>query len=155
MKDVFNSMRRIIRVYIVLFIIMGSKYGFSQSPCMTTVPSFTINLTGQPAGIWSSPNISRNDQCCSATAPSQCVYFNLTLDPNAAGIQIDMIGADPAGSLFYDINCTGNYPGGTIKCITGVGPHQITFCKPGSNKNIYKITSISRPLFPKDDTVRI
>ena len=127
----------------------------AQSPCMTTVPSFTIDLTGNPAGIWSSPNISRNDQCCTATSPNQCIYFNLTLDPNTAGIQIDMIGADPAGSLFYDIGCTGHFPGGQIKCITGVGPHQITFCKPGGNKNVYKITAISRPLFPKDDTVRI
>lgn len=137
----------------VMLLCFGTIY--AQSPCMPTVPSYTINLTGNPAGTWSSPNISRNDQCCSAVSPDQCVYFNLTLDPNTAGIQIDMIGADPAGSLFYDIGCSGSYPGGQIKCITGVGPHQITFCKPGSNKNVYKITSISRPLFPKDDTVRI
>ncbi|MGZ3921865.1 MAG: hypothetical protein ACXVC7_16315, partial [Bacteroidia bacterium] len=127
----------------------------SQAPCMPTVPSYTVNLTGYPAGVWTSPNVSRNDQCCGVLAPNQCIYFYLTLDPNAAGIQIDMIGADPAGSLFYNIGCTGNYPGGTIKCISGVGPHQITFCKPGGNANIYKITSISKPLFPKDDTVRI
>ncbi|MDP2388062.1 MAG: gliding motility-associated C-terminal domain-containing protein [Bacteroidota bacterium] len=144
---------------VLMFILLCSLFitysGKAQSPCMPSVPSFTINLTGQPAGVWSSPNVSRNDQCCSATSPDQCIYFNLTLDSNTAGIQIDMIGADPAGSLFYDIGCTGSYPGGTIKCISGVGPHQITFCKPGGNKNIYKITSISKPLFPNNDTVRI
>lgn len=142
--------------YLIALLLGGINHSLlSQSPCMPTVPSYTINLTGNPAGIWSSPNIARNDQCCLVSPPNQCIYFNLTLDPNAAGIQIDMIGADPPGSLFYNIGCTGSYPGGTIKCISGVGPHQITFCKPGSNKNIYKITSISKPLFPKDDTVRI
>jgi len=140
---------------VLLLILFSNKMIKAQSPCMATVPSYTINLTGNPAGVWSSPNVSRNDQCCIASSPDQCIYFNLTLDPNTAGIQIDMIGADPAGSLFYDINCTGNYPGGQIKCISGIGPHQITFCKPGGNKNVYKITSISKPLFPKDDTIRI
>ncbi len=127
----------------------------AQSPCMPTVPSFTINLTGNPDSVWYSPNVSRNDQCCSASNNDQCIYFNLTLDPNVAGIQIDMQGADPQGSLFYDIGCSGNYPGGTVKCITGVGPHQITFCKPGNNPNVYIITSVAKPTFPADDTVRI
>ena len=127
----------------------------AQGPCMNNVPAYTVNLTGFPAGVWSSPNVSRNGQCCGVQANNSCIYFYLILDPNAAGIQIDMIGADPAGSLFYSINCIGSYPGGTIKCINGVGPHQITFCKPGGNSNIYKITSIPKPLFPKDDTLRI
>ena len=144
-----------VTILVLLLTLLSNRVVKAQSPCMATVPSYTINLTGNPAGVWSSPNVSRNDQCCTATSPDQCIYFNLTLDPNTAGIQIDMIGADPAGSLFYDINCTGNYPGGQIKCISGVGPHQITFCKPGGNKNVYKITSISKPMFPKDDTTRI
>lgn len=150
-----NTLMALKTMALGIVVSLGSNSIKAQSPCMPTVPSFTINLTGNPDSVWYSPNISRNDQCCSATAPAQCIYFNLTLDPNVAGIQIDMIGADPAGSLFYDIGCTGSYPGGTIKCITGVGPHQITFCKPGGNKNVYIITSVSKPLFPKDDTVRI
>ena len=151
-----KKIRKLFSIHILvvsLTVIDNNK--IKAQACMPTVPSYTINLTGSPAGIWSSPNISRNDQCCSAVSPDQCIHFDLTLDPNTAGIQIDMIGADPAGSLFYDINCTGNYPGGQIKCISGVGPHQITFCKPGGNKNVYKITSISKPLFPNDDTTRI
>jgi gliding motility-associated-like protein len=155
MNSQFLKRGRTVGIGLLLTVLTGKQVLLAQSPCMATVPSFTVNLTGQPAGVWSSPNISRQDQCCANVAPDQCVYFYLILDPLAAGIQIDMIGADPAGSLFYDINCTGNYPGGTIKCINGVGPHQITFCKPGGNKNIYKITSISKPVFPKDDTVRI
>lgn len=136
--------------------ILISNFSFSQNPaCGGSVPYFIVDLTGSPAGVWSSPNISRNDQCCGAPNSDQCISFDVILDPNAAGIQIDMVGADPAGSLYYSINCTGSYPGGTIKCISGVGPHRITFCKPGNNKNIYTVTSISRPLFPPDQHVRI
>jgi large repetitive protein len=147
--------KTVARIFIVLIGLLGVNVKVWAQPCGPTVPSFTINLTGSPAGVWTSSNVARNGQCCSAVSPDQCVYFDLTLDPNAAGIQIDMVGADPAGSLFYSIGCAGSYPGGTIKCITGVGPHLITFCKPGSNKNVYIITSISKPLFPKDDTVRL
>lgn len=151
-----TNLKSVIVKALIAFLVMGSWQSvFSQSPCGPTVPAYTINLTGNPDSVWYSPNVPRNGQCCSAVHPSQCIYFNLTLDPNVAGIQIDMIGADPSGSLFYDIGCAGSYPGGTIKCISGVGPHQITFCKPGSNKNVYIITSVSKPLFPKDDTTRI
>jgi len=124
--------------------------------CDPDVPSFTVNLSSSSAGIWVSPDTARQGNCCGLSNSDLCVHFNLTLNPNAAGVQIDMIGADPPGSLTYSFSCTApGYPGGTVKCISGVGPHDITFCKPGKNKNIYKITSISKPLFPKDDTVRV
>ena len=140
---------------IIVLLLLLTNNLLAQNPCSSSTPSFVINLTGQPSAIWTSSNVARDGTCCAAAGNDRCVYFNLTLDPNVAGIQIDMIGADPAGSLFYDIGCSGSYPGGTIKCISGSGPHQITFCKPGSNKNIYKITSVSKPVFPKDDTTRI
>ena len=141
---------------LLLGFLLFTQKSFAQNPaCDAGVPYFLIDLTGQPAGIWTSPNVSRNEQCCGAPNSDACISFDVILDPNSAGIQIDMVGADPAGSLFYSIGCTGSYPGGTVKCITGVGPHRITFCKPGNNKNIYTITSISRPLFPPDQHVRI
>jgi gliding motility-associated-like protein len=150
-----RKLSRSIVILLAIFLLKAVP-GVSQNPaCGATVPYYLIDLTGSPAGVWSSPNISRNDQCCGAPSGEQCISFDVILDPNAAGIQIDMAGADPAGSLYYSINCTGSYPGGTIKCISGVGPHRITFCKPGNNKNIYTITSVSRPLFPPDQHVRI
>jgi len=153
MNTFFNDTQKLIYKFLIglIILIYNSSELKAQWPCMSTVPSFTVNLMGNPAGSWSSPNVSRNDHCCSASGSDRCIFFNLTLDPNAAGIQIDMIGADPAGSLFYDTSCVGNFPGGSIKCISGVGPHLITVCKPGNNKNIYIITSISKPTFPKDD----
>jgi gliding motility-associated-like protein len=157
-KVVREWLRREIGAILFLLLIGFSPYGVAQNPnpaCMPSVPYFNVNLSASPSGVWTSSNVARQDQCCGAASSDDCIAFDVTLNPNVAGIQIDMIGADPAGSLFYSINCAGLYPGGTIKCISGAGPHRITFCKPGGNKNIYKITAVSVPLFPKDDTVRI
>lgn len=141
---------------LIFFFLFFGTISYSQNPdCDAGVPYFLVDLTGSPAGVWASPNISRNEQCCGAPGSDQCISFDVILDTGAVGIQIDMIGADPAGSLYYSIGCLGSYPGGTVKCITGVGPHRITFCKPGNNKNIYTITSISKPNFPDDQHVRI
>ena len=141
---------------LVFFFILIGKFSYSQNPdCDPTVPYFLVDLTGSPAGVWTSPNISRLDQCCGAPGSDQCISFDVLLDSGAVGIQIDMTGADPSGSLYYSIGCLGSYPGGTIKCISGPGPHRITFCKPGNNANIYTITSISQPNFPGDQYVRI
>lgn len=144
--------------YIILIGLLNffSNFCYSQNPdCDAGVPYFLVDLTGFPAGSWSSPNVSRVEQCCGASGSDQCISFDVILDTGAVGIQIDMTGADPAGSLYYSIDCMGSYPGGTIKCITGPGPHRITFCKPGNNANIYTITSISKPNFPSGQHIRI
>lgn len=142
------------RKLLAIIFAMSFLSAYAQ-PC-PGVPSFTINLTGQPAGVWTSSNVSRNGQCCGLPNNQQCIHFLLTLDPNTAGIQIDMIGADPAGSLTYSFTCGGtSYPGGSIKCVAGVGPHDIMFCKPGNNPNVYKITSIAKPTFPPDTSIRL
>ncbi|MFA6261862.1 MAG: hypothetical protein WC760_10365, partial [Bacteroidia bacterium] len=64
----------------------------------------------------------------------------------SAGIKLSIIsGAMPGGALYYDIGCTGSYPVDSQICLNGVGPHRITFCKPGNNANEYQITAIPRP----------
>ena len=142
-------------IFLVGIFFLISKVSYSQNPaCDAGVPYFLVDLTGSPDGVWSSANVSRNDQCCGAPNKESCISFDVILDTGAVGIQIDMVGADPAGSLYYSIDCLGSYPGGTVKCISGAGPHRITFCKPGNNKNIYTITSVSKPNFSDDEHVR-
>lgn len=143
------------------FILLNKSMQAQITPtCTAGTPTFAVHLENLPSGVWSSPNISRNGQCCGATNPDECVFFYLYLNPNTVALQIDMIGADPAGALFYELACDGILvPGGSIKCIPqsylSMNPLPIKFCKPGGNKNIYKITTISKPLFPADDTTRI
>jgi gliding motility-associated-like protein len=131
-------------VFLCTFILtIGKSYA---QPCSGSTPSFTINLTGNPDSIWSSPSISRDGQCCGVTNPDQCIEFWVTLDPDAEGIKLSLVsGGLPPGALFYKIGCGPDISIDSTLCLSGVGPHRITFCKPGNNPNIYQITSIAKP----------
>jgi hypothetical protein len=115
-------------------------------PCSITTPTFTANLTGSPDSIWTSTSISRDGLCCGASNPDNCIEFILILDSLSSGIKLDIIsGALPGGALFYQIGCGTSYQVGQEICLSGMGPHRITFCKPGGNTNIYRIKAIPRP----------
>ncbi|MBI3500930.1 MAG: PKD domain-containing protein [Bacteroidetes bacterium] len=127
-----------------LFVLISAE-GFSQT-CGPTTPSFTVNLTGNPSGSWISPVVVRQDTCCGATAPDRCVEFWVILDPAAQGITFSIAsGAIPPGALYYEVNCKNPTAVGDTMCLNGIGPHHITFCKPGNNNNTYEITSIAAP----------
>lgn len=123
--------------------------------CGANVPYYLVNLTGNPGGTWVSPSHSRNDNCCGTVSPDRCTSFEIILDPLAAQINFEIAsGAIPTGSMFYQINCGPQTPVGQPICITGPGPHYMTFCKPGNNQNTYKITSIPQPIFPPNTSTR-
>ncbi|OFY83243.1 MAG: hypothetical protein A3F72_17905 [Bacteroidetes bacterium RIFCSPLOWO2_12_FULL_35_15] len=123
----------------ITFLFLSKSY----SQCDPDVPTFNVDLTGSPAGTWFSPNISRNGNCCGTSFPNTCIDFIITLDPGAVGINFDIFsGAVPGGALFYQINCGPQTALGSPICLSGVGPHLLTFCKPGNNPNVYQITSI-------------
>lgn len=125
---------------------------FAQ-PCAPTTPSFTVNLTGNPAGTWISPNTQRSGYCCTASGSDVCVEFMVTLDPLSTGISFNIVsGAVPPGALYYQLNCGTPVPIGQSICVFGVGPHRITFCKPGNNQNTYSITSIPAPFLNAQGT---
>ena len=97
--------------------------------CDPTVPSFNVNLIGNPNGTWISPPIVRNGNCCGTSNPDRCIQFIVTLDPAAQGILFSVYsGAMPPSALFYQVNCGPPTPVGTPLCLNGTGPHIITFC---------------------------
>src|SRR5215213_586130 len=123
-------------------------------PCDPLTPTFTINLTGVPDSSWTSSPTFRYGYCCTANAADKCVEFWVTLDTGAVGITLDITcGAMPAGSLFYQVNCGPQIPVGQPICLNGVGPHRITFCKPGNNANCFSITSNEKPHMTGNITV--
>jgi gliding motility-associated-like protein len=149
---------RSFRVLLLLLSILFYSYGTqAQLPsCDPDVPFFQVDLTGDPDGFWESPSHSRKDNCCGTVSPDQCTSYEVILDPNAAMINLEIVsGAVPPGALFYQIDCGAPIPVGDPICISGVGPHRVTFCKPGNNKNIYRISSIAKPTFPEDITTRV
>src|SRR4051812_19408500 len=130
------------KIYIVLLTVLFfiGRQKSSGQICDPSVPLFNVNLTGNPNGTWTSPLVARTGLCCSAGGADGCVEFVVTLDSAASGISFDIIsGAVPGGALFYQVNCGTPSALGSPICLTGVGPHYITFCKPGNNNNVYQI----------------
>ena len=130
---------------IILFILILSDFAAAQ-PCGSTVPVFNVNLTGTPSGTWTSPSVKRNGSCC---GDNNCVSIIITLDPGAAGFSFNSSAS--AGS--YQVNCGSLTPIGSPACISGIGPHKLSYCKPGNNPNTYTITSIARAVAGSDLSV--
>ncbi|MDQ3192300.1 MAG: gliding motility-associated C-terminal domain-containing protein [Bacteroidota bacterium] len=141
-------------LYLAIFTFLTSAKSYAQfSQCDSSVPFFEVDFTGNPGGSWESPLHTRKGTCCSSA--TNCTSFKVTLDPLSAAIKIEIVGgAMPVGSLFYQVGCGTMVAIGEEICISGVGPHYITFCKPGNNANVYKVSSISRPVFPEDFNAR-
>lgn len=119
------------------------RAAFSQN-CSSATPLFYVDLTGQPNGVWQSPPILRDGDCCGTDV--NCIEFIVTLDSMATGILFNIVaGAVPGGALYYQLNCGPLTSIGTPICLSGAGPHDITFCKPGNNLNVYEIASIGIP----------
>lgn len=114
--------------------------------CTGGAPYHVIDLTGNPDSVWIGPSESRDGSCCGSKKNETCVEFLVTLDPGAEGINLFVAsGAKPSGALGWKLNCGTEYPVDVDVCLSGTGPHRITFCKPGNNPNQYGIKSVGKP----------
>lgn len=138
---------------ILIYLLFFTNYSvFSQSGlCDSGVPFFNVNLSASPDAVWTSPNVSRQNLCCGQTGV-RCIEFQITLHPDAIAINFNIAsGAIPPGSMFYQIDCGPPVVVGEPVCLSGVGPHTLTFCKPGNNANTYSVTSIPNPNISNPD----
>lgn len=140
----------------VISILLGiNTVSFSQSGnCDPSTPFFSVDLTGFPNGIWTSPAVPRVGNCCGTLPPDKCIEISITLDPSAVAINFQIAsGAVPPGALYYQIGCGPQVAVGSPICLNGPGPYMLTFCKPGNNINTYAITSIAGPSVSPDDSI--
>ncbi len=134
-----------------ILLIALAPYFCTAQPCDSITPTFTVNLSASPIMSWTSPLIARIGNCCGTIAPDKCIEFIITLHPSATSINFQISsGAVPPGALYYQVNCGPQIPVGSPICLTGSGPHNLTFCKPGNNNNAFTITSYSAPTFGPD-----
>ncbi len=151
-------MRGMIYAFLVLlYAVSGVKHTVLAQDCDASTPTYTVDLTGNPDSLWQSPSGKRSGGCCGAnTGPpdnERCVEFIITLDSETQAISFDIAtGAEPSGSLGWRLsdpgdpnNCGVENAAGDPVCVSGVGPHRITFCKPGNNPNSYFIQAIKEP----------
>ncbi|PHN08019.1 hypothetical protein, partial [Flavilitoribacter nigricans] len=123
--------------------------------CDPDVPHYVADLSGDPDGVWISPQDSREGYCCGAVWPDRCISFTVILDELAVGIIFDFYsGAEPSGAMFYQIECNEPTPVGEDICLPGGETYFVTFCKPGNNPNEYSITSIPGIIVADDVVTR-
>lgn len=127
---------------------------YSNAQCPIAIP---VNLTASPTTVFDSsfatigPLIT---SCCPSFSSdgNRCIKFNITLNPGAMGIRFEM---NPVPSpAIYRIGC-GSTPinVGSFVCLSGVGPHVLTFCNSVNITSLFKIISIPRPTAGPDISI--
>ncbi|MRX48556.1 Ig-like domain-containing protein [Pedobacter puniceum] len=146
MPDIKNVIRwfRYVKKYVIgkkiypsYFLLMLFSFGFAtEALAQCGTGAIPLDLSSSPDATIVTPLLTRNE-------PGSCITFSITLHPGAQGIRFAIQdGANPPGALTYSINCGPSQTYGQIVCLTGVGPHIVTFCKPGNNANSYAVTSV-------------
>lgn len=134
------------KVVLVIILFIQSTLLFGQY-CDSITPSTIVDLSSSPNQSWVSPPLVRDGNCCGTSNPDKCLEFIITLHPSSIAISFNIAsGAVPPGALFYQVDCGPITAVGSPICLTGPGPHHLTFCKPGNNTNTFSITSYSEPI---------
>ena len=152
----------------ILLSLAGTLRAQTQLPeCTADVPFFVMDLSANPNLSYTTPEFVRKPGCCGATGPTDDhVSFYVTLHPDVAMFELIVAPgyADPGGAGTYNIitgdlsapgDCGVSIPGGAPVCITGAGPHKITYRKPGGNKIKYIFRQIPKPIYPLDQPTRV
>lgn len=133
-------------LFIVFFIVISFKLFPQGVLCPEAVP---VNLTSSPSAVFTSmllpigPILDQNKCCPNSPTNQKCIRFSITLNPGSMGIRFEM---NPASSsnLFW-MDCGAPIVVGSFVCLTGPGPHVLTYCDQSSTAALFKITSIPRP----------
>lgn len=105
--------------------------------------NFTIDFSGQPAGVYETPPVLRQGDCCGAGG-AVCIRLDITLDVESTGLLFEVAsGSIPSGTLVYQVNCGALIPLGQATSLAGGGTYQVTFCAPGNTWNTYRVRALS------------
>jgi len=133
----------------LLAVILFFHSGHSQCPsCSAT--SFTFDLSASIDTTVSIQSV-RNGDCCTGT---NCVRFNLTINPGCSFVNFSVANPSPSGSAYYQINCGPQTSIGTPACVVGLTNVCITYCKPGNDNPTYTIVAAGAIKASDDITVR-
>lgn len=143
-------MKKTLSLFLLLLLAKGA---FAQ--CDPEVPTYVIDLSANPDTTWvlyEADALDRDGQCCGVSSNENCIKFEITLNPNAAGIFFDYDGAGAFGSLNWREDCGTPHSLKDTICVTELS-FTLTFCKPGSDNGNYTLVSVPKPTFPEDQFV--
>lgn len=124
---------------------------------MAQVTTVNIDLsTSVDTSITLNNTPDRNGVTCgvSSQGNTNCIVFNVKLNPASDQISFDIIGASGLGSAAYQVNCGTPTSLATPICLNGITTASISFCKNGNNPYTYKISVSSLVKGSADLTLR-
>lgn len=135
-------------VLLTWWLIMATK-ALGQ-PCT----SFTADLTSSPTATFSNTGFfSPSGLCCGATSGSRCFSYVVTLHPSANAVVINLSRQGGTwGQIDYFVDCMNygiveeNRP--LVICLSGPGPHTITFCRTGPTTPTFSATLQAQSFTP-------
>jgi hypothetical protein len=127
--------------------VLGLSSCWDSGTCEACSPSpgndylgsfFTVDLTGNPDSIVFFENVYREDKCCDAKKQEYCASFNVMLDPDAVGVEVQITNPAPSGQQ-WKLNCGEDYEldGGRVVCLPGGEFNLFTYCAAGEGNNRY------------------
>src|SRR5207245_3095990 len=99
-----------------------------------TSPIIAVDLSANPDSTWKITNISRNGLLCGATGSTNCIRFDVKVNPQTTQVGFDVVTPAPPGGATYHLNCGTPTSLGTPLCVLGLTTFSITFCKAGNDQ---------------------
>lgn len=126
----------------------------AQTAEVNGLVSMRADLSASPDAIYVSPPTVRNGSGCNAGPTERCLSFTVLLDRDAEGLVFEQIAGDkPTGSTLYYIDCDKAAQIGSSVCIPNHnGKVTISYCAPGNQTGVYRITSIGKVRVDADST---
>lgn len=149
-------MRKLIPALLCIYFSISFTLNSNAQNCDVNVPTYYIDLSSNPDSTWylfEEDADDRSGYCCGSSGSDECIRFEITLHPDAAGIFFNYDGAPAIGSLGWRVDCGPEHSMKDTICITDPGPFTLSFCKPGSDNGNYSLISVAKPTFPEDQTV--
>ncbi|WP_172594388.1 HYR domain-containing protein [Mariniphaga sediminis] len=164
-----DSVQRTYRFYdeclkytdVVQTIIVSDLSACTCTECTDKVKVYDVDLRANPDSVWARYNERKDkgSRCClddvwweeGGNDPYRCVSFNVIIDDNAVGVQIETSKGQDAKEWRVDCeNVSLEGPDGDIICLPSGEYHLFTHCKQGADPIDYIIRSV-RGIIESDD----
>ncbi|MES2284808.1 MAG: SprB repeat-containing protein, partial [Bacteroidota bacterium] len=132
------------KLFLLITFFLFYFQSYSQCPV-----AFPVDLSASSSAFYnqSYPTIGPLiTNCCPSFSSdgNRCIKFSITLNPGSMGVRFEMNPAPNSG--VYRIGCGSTAISvGSFVCLSGVGPHVLTFCNPADITSLFKIVSVPRP----------
>lgn len=148
--------------------VLGLSSCWESGTCEACSPSpgnddlysfFTVDLRGDPDANVFFESVYRQDKCCNAKKQEYCASFNVILDEDAVGVEVQITNPAPPGQA-WDLNCGEAYvlDGGSVVCLPGGEFNLFTYCAAGEGENRYndwRFISYSGVVIEKEIDTRV